>query len=209
MIRPFVKVFDTSVFCDKEQFNNAYALMSEERKRKIDALSSDKDKRLSLGAGVLFEEGVKAFGVDDSSLRYGEHKKPYLKENDKLFFSISHSGEYCACAFYDKEIGIDIQKIKDVSDAVIKKVATDKEYDYLSSLDNIERRGEFTRLWTVKESYVKFLGKGLSLSFQKIEMTFDEEIKLIDEGKTADVIFEEQSIDGYKLTVCYKRENTE
>ncbi len=209
MIRPIVKVLDTSVFCDKEQFNNAYVLMSDERKSKIDALSSDKDKRLSLGAGVLFEEGLKEFGIADSSLCYGEHKKPYLKGNSSLFFSLSHSGKYCACAFYDKEIGIDIQKIKKVSDGTIKRVSAEREHAFLSCLDEDKKLQEFTRLWTIKESYMKYLGTGLTLAPKKIEIAFGEEIKLFHEGKKADVIFEEQSIDGYKLTVCYKRENTE
>ena len=36
-----------------------------------------------------------------------------------------------------------------------------------------------------------------------VEMTFDDKITLTHSGKKADVIFEEHTIDGYKLTVCY------
>ena len=205
MKKPIVKMIDTSVFCDHEKFNEAYALVSEERKKKIDSLLFDEDKRLSLGAGVLFEEGLKSFGIGDGTLVYGKHKKPYLASQGNLFFSLSHSGVYSACAFYDKEIGIDIQKVKDVTDAVIKKVATDKEYALLSSLDEKAGAEEFTRLWTVKESYLKFLGTGLSVSPQKIEVTFGENITLFCDGTLADVVFEEHSKDGYKITVCYAK----
>lgn len=205
MKKPIVKVIDTSVFCNPKQFNEAYALISEERRRKIDRLRFDEDKRLSLGAGVLFEECLKSFGIDDGSLIYGKHKKPYLASCDNLFFSLSHNGIYSACAFYDKEIGIDIEKVKDVSDAVIKKVATANEYACLSSLDEKVRAQEFTRLWTVKESYMKFLGTGLSVSPLKIEVTFGENITLFCDGALADAVFEEHSKDGYKMTVCYAK----
>ncbi len=205
MKKPIVKVIDTSVFCDPKQFNEAYALVGEERKKKIDSLLFDEDKRLSLGAGVLFEECLKSFGIGDGSLVYGKHKKPYLASHNNLFFSLSHSGVYSACAFYDKEIGIDIQKVKDVTDAVIKKVATNKEYALLSNLDEKVIAEEFTRLWTVKESYLKFLGTGLSVSPQKIEVTFSDGITLFCDGTLADVVFEEHSKDGYKITVCYAK----
>ncbi len=203
MIRPIIKLLNTSVFCNEKQFNSAYALVSDERKRKIDAFSYEADKRLSLGAGVLLEEGLKELGTDDFSICYGEHKKPYLKDNDNLFFNLSHSGDYCVCAFCESEIGIDIQKIKDAKDALIKKVCTQKEQDYLLSLNKEKRNIEFTRLWTVKESYVKYLGKGLSHSLKKCEITFGEKITLTYDGILANVTFEEKDIEGYIIMVCY------
>jgi len=203
MKEPLVMTLDTTVFCDGEKFSDAYSSMTEERKQKIDALLTEGDKRLSLGAGVLFGQGLKKLGIADGSLRYGDHKKPYLASCDNLFFSLSHAGVMSVCAFFEKEIGIDIEKVREVPSDVMQRVTTKAEYNHLSSLDEEKKIMEFTRLWTVKESYVKYLGTGLSFSPKTIEMTFDDKITLTHSGKTADVIFEEHTIDGYKLTVCY------
>ena len=203
---PMVMTLDTSVFCDEKKFNDAYNHVSDGRREKIDALKSHGDKRLSLGAGVLFDEGLKAFGIADGSLQYGEHKKPYLKAHDDIFFSISHSGDMAVCAFYDREIGIDIEKMRKVPSSVMQKVTTKKEYDYLSGLDEDQKTRDFTRLWTVKESYIKYLGEALKESLlQKIEVTFGEKITLTHDGKNTGVTLEQQSMPGYALCVCYKK----
>lgn len=87
--------------------------------------------------------------------------KPFFPNAPHIKFSISHSGDYWACAFGSSEVGLDIQEHKkcryrDIS----KRFFNPAEAEYL------ETRGyapeEFFRIWAAKESYVKFTGKGLS-----------------------------------------------
>ena len=54
----------------------------------------------------LLDEVLRLNGIANYKLRYNEYGKPYL-ESGGLFFNLSHSGEYVACAISDKEIGID------------------------------------------------------------------------------------------------------
>lgn len=202
---PLLTVFDTAVFGEEEAYQTAYRSVSTYRQRKVDSYRLCKDKHLSLGAGVLLEQGLHNLGITEYSLAYGEHGKPYLVDNESVFFSLSHSGTRAVCVFYEREIGVDIQKIKPVSDKLIKKVTTQTEYDYLMSCGEEERKLLFFRLWTAKESYLKYLGTGFSLSPKKLEVTFGKTITMTKDGNVASTVFDEQILDGYALTICYEK----
>lgn len=204
--KPRISILDTKIFDDEGQYLNAYNSVSAERKEKVDFYRFDKDKRLSLAAGLLLEMGLSQFGIKEYSLEYGQYGKPYIREYDWLFFSLSHSGTLAACAFYDKEIGIDIELICDVTEPLIRQVSTDYEYDFLMHLDENQRKEQFFRLWTAKESYMKYLGTGLSLSPQELEICFNKNLTIRHCGTLVPVTFEEYCVDRYKMTVCISKE---
>ncbi len=205
MQKPILKMLDTSVFCDENKFHEAYLKMDAERKQKIDRYRLDNDKRLSLGAGILLKEGLSELGVTAYSFAFGEHGKPHLDGQSNLFFNLSHSGKMAVCALFEREVGVDIQEIKPVSEKLIKKVTSEEEFAYLLTLDETKRQEELARLWTIKESYMKYLGTGLSLASEKLTVAFDESITVTCEGQKADVVFEEHPIKDYKITLCYQR----
>lgn len=201
--KPLLTLLDTANFADEQTFQTAYQSVCEYRQKKVDSYRLLKDKFLSLGAGVLLERGLRNLGIADFSFSFGEHGKPYLADNSSVFFSLSHSGTLAACVFYHKEIGLDIQKIKSVSEKLIKKVTTQTEYDYLMSCDEEKRKTLFFRLWAAKESYLKYRGTGLSFSLKKLEVTFGETLTMKQEGNAVSAVFEEQSLDEYVLMFCH------
>ncbi len=205
LLQPILTLLDTAVFDEKEAYETAYQSVSEQRRKKVDSYRLCKDKHLSLGAGVLLEQGLQRMGITEYSLAYGEHGKPYLTDSEDVFFSLSHSGTLAACVFYKREIGLDIQKIKPVSEKLIKKVTTDTEFSYLINHSEDERKLAFFRLWTAKESYMKYLGSGLSLSPKRLEVMFGKTLTIKHDGNAVSVAFDEQTLDGYALTVCYEK----
>ena len=90
---------------------------------------------------------------------------------------MSHSGNYVALAYGDCALGIDIEKIREKDSAVAKRCFTQEEYEYIlkgfsnnsiklhedsnGMLKDINRR--FFRIWTMKESYLKCTGTGISI----------------------------------------------
>ena len=108
----------------------------------------------------LLDEVLRLNGIFDYKLRYNEYGKPYL-EGGELFFNLSHSGEYTACAISDKEIGIDIQKIC-MKEYAMRRICTPEEQAQIKTAE------DFTRIWVIKESYAKAKGIGISLGLQNI-----------------------------------------
>lgn len=78
-----------------------------------------------------------------------------------LRFSLSHSGDRCACAVYDRAIGVDIQKRAAADVRILERRFTPREREYV--LNSADREAAFTRVWTMKESYVKAFGAGIPL----------------------------------------------
>lgn len=86
-------------------------------------------------------------------------KKPFFKNMPEVHFSISDSGSYWACAFASEEIGLDIQKIQEV-----KAQRISRRFFHPLEVKWLEENGweYFIRIWTLKESYVKYTGRGMS-----------------------------------------------
>ena len=73
----------------------------------------DNAKRLSLGAGVLLERGLREYNICecDVKIKTGENGKPYLEEYPEIHFNLSHSGNMVFAVFSDREVGCDIEEI--------------------------------------------------------------------------------------------------
>lgn len=97
--------------------------------------------------------------------------KPFFTEKPELKFNISHSGEHCAIMISDSVCGADIEEIRAFPQRVIKRTCTHEEQKYLSLLPEKEQETAKWMLWTLKESYVKAVGKGLSYGMKNISFT--------------------------------------
>lgn len=113
----------------------------------------------------LLKEALKDFKIANYEMIYNNFGKPYLKDIP-FYFNISHKDNVTVCVVSDKEIGVDIEK-SIYHEKLAKKVFTPKEQEILSQSSNPQNT--FTRIWTMKESYSKLLGIGLSYGLQNID----------------------------------------
>lgn len=139
--------------------------MGAERREKIDRMRFAKDKYLSLGAGVLLAHALKELGIDTvPETAYGQNGKPYFPSMPNLHFNLSHSGTVVLCAVCDRHIGCDSEKIGTFNEKLARRFFHPTEYDMLMSETDSSVQAElFYRLWTLKESFLKATGFGLSL----------------------------------------------
>ncbi len=200
---PKVSIFNAKKLEDEAFYTRMYESVDAERRKKVERLRFPKDKRLSLAAGNLLKQGLLEIGIERYSLRYGENGKPYLDGENGVFFNLSHSGDFAVCAIFNKEVGVDIEKVGIASEKLLERVTTDSEYKYLMSLDEKKKNEEFFRLWSVKESYMKYLGAGFCLNPKDIEVGFGERLGISHNGTDVNVSLAECEVSGYKMTVCY------
>lgn len=80
------------------------------------------------------------------------YNKPYFAGN-ALYFSLSHTPGAVAVGLSDSEIGLDLQTIRPISPAVMKRFPGSTESDPRIC----------TRIWTEYEAYGKYLGCGIPI----------------------------------------------
>lgn len=91
------------------------------------------------------------------------------------FWSLSHKLEYVAGVVSQDVTGIDIEKIRECSTALCRKIADEMEWRLAGSIANRRNRSHvFFRYWTSKEAVLKAEGVGLQgLSKCRIERVID------------------------------------
>ena len=202
-------IMDTSELEDDVVFNMNYKRLSKARRAKIDSYYFEKDKRLSLGAGMLLDIGLSDYGLKESevSISYGTNGKPYLPMEPHIHFNISHSGKIAVAVFADVETGCDVELVQKADLSLAERFFCAWEYGYIVQQDGEEQRGEaFYRLWTLKESFIKATGIGLSLPLDKFEINVweGEEITVCQYVDNSVYHFKEYKPEGYHIAVCFR-----
>jgi len=88
---------------------------------------------------------------------YNAYGKPFIKGGPE--FSISHCKQAIAVAVNDTPIGIDVESIRKVDPSLIERTMNETEQEMIRTAAQPLRA--FTRLWTMKEAYLKYLGTGI------------------------------------------------
>lgn len=198
-----IYILDIDVFSEQDMFEKIFQLLPEERKNKIRSMKHEQGKQLSAAAGYLLLYGLWQNGYDyeSVSIQVGEHGKPFVASDERLFFNLSHSGSKAVCVIADRECGIDIEQIQNrkISDTLLKKVCTAQEYIELVALNEVEQRKAFIRLWTAKESVMKYTGLGIGMSPENIEFHKNDVTNVMTWNGHAIHTYE---IEDYYISVC-------
>ena len=169
--RTCVYVTDSSALDDDELFRRVYDYVPEERREKVDALRSRKDKNLSLAAGYLLQ-----------------------KHGGAACSNLSHSGERSMCIVSPCVCGCDVERIREVDGRIAERFFAKGE------------EGDFFRLWTLKESFIKCTGLGFRLPLNQFTILLDGDDIRIDQSVDSSEyrFFEFSRGDGYRYACCLK-----
>jgi len=143
-----------------------------------------------------------------NGLQKNKYGKPYIKSDKNLHFNISHSGAWVVCVTHDNEVGIDIEEVKLIDLEIAKFSFSKREFLNLMNTKALKRPEYFYELWTLKESFVKAVGKGLSFPLDSFSMKADlGGWKPIIENNEI-YYFRQYDIDkDYRMAVCTKNKN--
>lgn len=164
--------------CD---FEHMFSLVSKERQLRIKKFHFDKDKKRSMLAELLFRYILeKELNIVEDNLLFikNEYGKPSVSNYENIFFNFSHSGEWVLCAVSDRKIGVDVEIIQEKNLNIAERFFTNEEYTWLHKKDEKEQYDCFYKIWTLKESYIKAEGKGLSIPLDSFSFLFENEIEL-------------------------------
>lgn len=103
--------------------------------------------------------------------RYG---KPAFSDYPSLHYNLSHSGHWVIAVFDTSPVGIDIEEVAGMEPGIADHFFAPAETKWLASLHPKQKTRAFYELWTLKESFIKADGKGLSIPLDSFRFEFDE-----------------------------------
>jgi 4'-phosphopantetheinyl transferase len=129
--------------------------------------------------GQLLAEDEPA--ITDLRVAHDRQGAPYLERRPELSLSISHAHDYAVAGLHqhtDTVIGLDLEKHQPLDIALMLRTAfSAREGRHLDPAD----RPRFFACWTLKEAYLKYLGRGFRESLKQIEILDDT--RIVDHGK--------------------------
>ena len=173
--------------------------ISEYRLKKAKNYKNEDDRKLSILSSLLLDKALKKHDLSERNMKYtfNAYGKPYFANAEDLHFSISHSGEYAMVVLSDKEIGCDIQQIKDINLSIADRFFTAEERKYVKCTEN------FFRIWTLKESFIKAIGKGLALPLNSFSIKgLDSDKSYCEYNRELYEFKEFDKMAGYCIAVC-------
>jgi 4'-phosphopantetheinyl transferase len=155
-----------------------HALLSEAEQKQHARFRFDDDRHTYLVAHALVRTTLGGMlGVPPEQLDFeiGEHGKPELKHQAfaDVRFNLSHTRGLVACGVTRiDDIGVDVEQIerKLEIDTLAGSVLSEDEQAALGPLTGSARRERFFRHWTLKEAYVKAIGRGIALPLRSLHI---------------------------------------
>jgi len=154
-------------------------VLSPDEKKRADKLRSKDDQKRSIYSRGQLRKKLGAYlDVDpaDISFSYNKYGKPSLNaevHTEDLKFNVSHSKDIVVYAItQNREIGIDVEYLKDVSRAekIVDRFFSEEEKNFYNSQPEHKKKWAFFSLWTRKEAYSKAMGRGIGLPSKDFEL---------------------------------------
>ena len=106
--------------------------------------------------------------IEEIQIERDENGKPYVVDS-RLMISLAHSANWAACSVGEVPSGVDVEEDFTDALAVAKNFFTAQEYRQVCNVDGWARAEKFLSLWTIKESFAKFIGRGIDENFNDID----------------------------------------
>jgi len=202
-----VSLLDDSTF---EAFKPALLkLVPESTRQRIALFARNNDAQRSLlGEALARHLLTKATGAELPAQPFstGEKGKPGPEGYKGIHFNISHSGEWVSVAISPVRVGVDVEKMRKVPEGVAHRFFSDAENKMLQNAVNEAEKAEiFFTLWTLKESFLKAIGTGLTKSLNSFTVvnTGPQQFRLANDPEAEGYYLKTFNLcEGYKLAAC-------
>lgn len=125
-----------------------------------------------LGAALLADFGIRHAQIAREGL-----EKPYLLEKS-LHMNLSHCEGLAVCAISRQEIGVDAEPPRQMRENLLPRICTPEECAWILAQD--DKNHAFTRIWTLKEAYGKYTGRGIRADFAALHFAVGAHVSIVE-----------------------------
>lgn len=201
-------MIDINFLPDPRDNTDLLICLPKAKQEKILRLSMCEKRKQAWASALILKKILNDHNLSFDDIYYGDNNKPLCPN---LYFNISHSKNLVVCVTSKSEIGCDIEKIDysilpervtKISERFFHKNET-ALLDEIDSSQKDSRLYTFYRLWTIKESYVKMTGEGLSIPLDCFQVKFiDNYAHIHRDDFPMDCYITETDYEGYHISVC-------
>ena len=191
-------------------------LLDDDERAKCARFVFERNRAEYAAAHSLVRQALSRFApVEPEAWRFraGPWGKPEIASPtlaEPLYFNLTHTRGLVACVVGAiPEIGIDAEWMdrRNAADDIARRFFAPAEYEWLLTLNDEERKAAFFRIWTLKESYIKAKGMGLSLPLDSFWFRI-EAGDIAVEPETGWSFFEFQPAPGHQAAVAARAQNS-
>lgn len=159
-----------------------HPLLSGDERRRMNDLRHERDRMLYLLSRGLMRSVLASYvgcACGDLQFTANPFGKPILRTEGgppAVNFNLTHSrGAVVLALSRERDVGVDIEEHQRRVDylGLAQRYFADLEARYLESLDDPHRGAAFFALWTLKEAYVKGIGRGLTFPLDAFAFELD------------------------------------
>lgn len=190
---------------DRHVLNFLSSNVSKEKQQAFVRYVNVKDAYRSLLGELLIRKYlIQVLNIPNENIlfRKNEYGKPFVDFD--IHFNISHSDEWVVCAISNHPVGIDIERISEIDIKIAEQFFHENEYIWLQSKAQNSQVSSFFELWTIKESYIKAIGKGMYIPINSfwIDKNQTQTVIYKQNKKEPVTIYEPELFEGYKCSCC-------
>ena len=165
---PDLQLYQARLDISASECDRLWQFLSVDERSRAERFKREYLKRNFIAArGNLRESLATRLGCAPKKIEfsYSDHGKPYIHNNQCVYFNLSHSQDfaiYAVCS--DREVGIDLEYVNpqcDV-DGIANRYFLPSEQKIIQSLSDRDKYLAFYRAWTLKEAYGKATGEGIA-----------------------------------------------
>lgn len=179
---------------------------------KYNKIQNIRDKKKFLFGRYILKKIISTYTnqkIIDIKFKYNHFGKPLLRDNP-LNFNLSHSEDYLAIGISDKEIGVDIENVRLIDLGMAETFCTNEELRYI--YNSVDQYHNFFRLWTLKEAFIKNIGKGFSFNVKGLKFNLKKLPGVqfsVNRHLFKKMNFFTKDISGNILSVCHRKTHEE
>lgn len=201
-----IRVLQVPEVLPEAYWNHFLSQVSAERRAQASRFVRQADAYRSVLGEILTRVTLsKLTGLRPAELSFARNSygKPSLSHHSNVQFNVSHSGDWIALISGGTvELGVDVEKIAPIDMQIAERFFSASESQFLAAKPT-EMQGEtFYRLWTLKESYIKAVGMGLSIPLDSFAILPNERKDWHCEQAVEYRFHSQRLDDGHMLAAC-------
>lgn len=160
-----IRVFATAIGDVPDRFlcEDLLPRLSLQKRERIERLVHAEDViRALAGERLIRALAEQELCIEAVAIRFDTNAcgKPFLKDYPGFHFNLSHSGRWVVCAVGANPVGIDVEQKGKADLEAAATFFSEEEQQDLAAKSAADRRSHFYNLWTLKESFLKCIGRG-------------------------------------------------